>query len=138
MKTVVQAIAAACGARQRCIAANSGEWADSWSDYIRDIERNVLPRGSGIDNGIDIDREASNDDKVVLTLGFQHMNDGGYYAGWSEHRVIVLPAFQGIKMGISGRNRNQIKDYLYELLEACLTSEYTEKPEVPKTLPSNQ
>jgi hypothetical protein len=49
------------------------------------------------------------------------MNDGGFYDGWTEHTVVVTPSFRGINLRISGRDRNQIKEYLYETYDYALT-----------------
>jgi hypothetical protein len=51
------------------------------------------------------------------------MNDAGYYDGWTDHIVIVSPSFDGIDIKISGRNRNDIKDYLHDVFHAALTEE---------------
>jgi hypothetical protein len=49
------------------------------------------------------------------------MNDVGYYDGWTEHTVTVTGSLtSGYKMTISGRDRNDIKEYLYETFSAWL------------------
>lgn len=97
----------------RVIAETLGAWK-------RCIERNLLPSGAGIDNGTKIDRDKSTEDKLVLSCGYHHMNDVGMYDGWTEHVITILPSFSGITISVSGRNRNDIKDYLAETFDYTL------------------
>lgn len=83
--------------------------------------QSLLPNGSGIDEGCKIVIEKSSFNKVVISFGFHHMNEGGYYDGWTNHELIVKPEFDGISLRITGKNRNQIKDYLYDLFDYTLT-----------------
>ena len=118
-------IASTIGARARCEQTGATEWFNRHSDTLQAIERDYLPHGSGIDNGVGIDVYGSNEEKIVLTLGYHHMNDGGYYDGWTEHKAIITPAFTGgLKIRITGRDRNQIKEYLHDVLYTALTQDY--------------
>lgn len=74
-----------------------------------------LPSGSGLDNGVRIDLERSKPNKIVFHTEFHHLNENGYYDGWTTHRIVVTPNFGRFNLKITGRNRNQIKDYLYDL-----------------------
>ena len=103
----------------------SHEWFDKWTDRIKELV-DMLPSGSGIDCGTKIDLDASHAEKIVLYVSFHHMNDVGYYDEWTEHTITVSPGFNGINMRISGRNRNDIKDYLYETYDYALTREVEE------------
>jgi hypothetical protein len=60
----------------------------------------------------------------VLETAFHHMTEYGYYDGWTEHTVRVYPEFDGFRMTISGRNRNDIKDYIYDTFHDCLSDLY--------------
>lgn len=114
-------IASTCGALRRC-EERGMEFAANHSALLDYIDRNILPSGSGIDSGTTIDREKSNDGRIVLKTSFHHMNDNGMYDGWTEHTVTVSPSFTGINVAISGRNRNDIKDYLADVFDHALTS----------------
>lgn len=81
----------------------------------------MLPSGSGIDSGTQVIECTPT--KVVLECGFHHMNDAGMYDGWTKHRITVRPAFQGIDVTVSGRDRNGIKDYLCDTYRTVLESE---------------
>jgi len=111
-------IASLIGARARCMSPGANEsqrdWVDRYAERLEWIARNVLPSGSGIDSGTKIDLDRSTEEKIVLTCGYHHMNEGGYYAGWTEHTITVRPSLVcGITIKVSGRDRNSIKDYLH-------------------------
>ena len=58
----------------------------------------------------------STPDKLVFYTSFHHMNDNGFYDGWTEHTVTVRPSLQfGFNMKISGQNRNEIKYHLHDV-----------------------
>jgi hypothetical protein len=117
-------LSTAIQARHNCDTSNprNDEWFDKWTDRINELV-DKLPSGSGIDCGTKIDLDATHAEKIVLGLSFHHMNDGGYYDGWTQHHIVVTPSFTGIKLRISGPNRNDIKDYLYETYDYALTRE---------------
>jgi hypothetical protein len=76
----------------------------------------LLPHGSGIDAGVRFDADRSTGEKLIFTFGFHHMDENGYYDGWSEHELIITPSLQeGYKLRITGRDRNLVKEYLYSL-----------------------
>lgn len=82
----------------------------------------LLPSGSGIDAGIKFLWEYSTPEKIIFSFGFHHLDDNGYYDGWTAHKIIIAPSLQhGFNIKITGRDRRYIKDYLYDLL-----SEYFE------------
>lgn len=84
----------------------------------------ALPSGSGIDTGTRIDVDASNAAKLVLTCAFHHMNEHGYYDGWTQHTIVVRPSLShGIEIRVTGRDRNDIKEYLGEVYRHALTEE---------------
>jgi hypothetical protein len=118
-KTLVSEISSAVVARRNCQKSGNTEWFANWSDRLTQLA-DMLPHGSGIDSGTKIDLDASHAEKIVLYTSFHHMNDGGY-DGWTEHIVTVTPSFSSINLRISGRNRNEIKDHLYEMFEYALT-----------------
>ena len=86
------------------------------------INANILPSGSGFDNGTQFDVENSTMDKLVFTTSFHHMSEHGYYTKWTDHTVTVTPSFHGLNIKVSGRNRNDIKDHIAECFDCLLTS----------------
>jgi len=108
--------------------------AHAWNQTVNDQYRNqcetkirrlesMLPRGSGIDNGTTV--VECTPTRVILECGFHHMNEHGYYDGWTHHRITITPTFAGIVVKVSGKDRNQIKEYLADTYSACLESECT-------------
>lgn len=104
---------------------NKKYWLSHWTDVIEHIQDNHLPHGSGIDSGCCIDNDSVN--PIIIYTAFHHMDECGGYEGWTEHTIKVYPDFiSDITLKITGKNRNMIKDYLYELFYNDLTSEMTE------------
>lgn len=95
----------------------------SCEDRILSIVKEYLPSGSGIDTGTKICFERSRQNKIVLFCEYHHMTNG-FYDGWTAHYITIRPSFQGIRIDISGKDRNGIKDYLYDTYHAALTSNY--------------
>ena len=101
-----------------------GEWASKHADAINTLVHKYMPSGSGFDCGTQLDCIESHAEKLVFTTSFHHMNDGGYYDGWTEHTITVTPSFiGGFNLRISGRNRNDIKDYIHETFSQALKTE---------------
>jgi hypothetical protein len=120
--TIAQQIAQLVGAIQQCALTGNAEWGAKHSERLRIIERNYLPSGAGFDNGTRVDVQRSTPEKLVFTTAFHHMNDAGYYDGWTEHTVTAKPSFLlEVSLTISGPDRNAIKDYMYETFRECLT-----------------
>jgi hypothetical protein len=101
LKTVAQHLNDAIVAHKNCIESGNAEWARRWQTVVEYIERNLLPSGAGIDNGTSVDWDESDDDRIVLGADYHHMDESGYYAGWSSHVVTVTPTFHGISVDVS-------------------------------------
>ena len=126
MKTV-EKIAQAIQARTNCEQSGNIEWYKRWTDTLEKIAKDILPSGAGIDCGTTIDLDRSKPERLVLVTSYHHMNDGGCYDGWTEHEVIITPSFVGgLAVRITGRDRNQIKDYLADVFSVALSDEYRE------------
>lgn len=126
--TLAQKIAVTLAAYYNARKQGNLEWEKNHKTTLLDLEKK-LPSGSGIDTGTHIILESRKNyaecevDKFgfVLQTAFHHMNEHGMYDGWTEHQVRVKPTFVGIDLRISGRDRNQIKEYLYQVYELALT-----------------
>jgi hypothetical protein len=97
-------------------------WKNVYSDFKDYYEEQVdsmlelLPSGSGIDSGVKFDWQRSTKDKLIFTFGFHHMDEHGGYDGWTEHMLVIRPDLQeGFTLTIGGKDRNHIKEYLYQL-----------------------
>jgi len=121
---VYQAIASALQARKNCLESNNKEWLDHLTNELRELTKDYLPSGSGIDFGCSIEIENEHPEKsFTIYTGFHHIDEYGGYSNWTDHTIRVYPDWTGIKMTISGRDQNGIKNYLYDVFSECLESE---------------
>jgi len=91
-----------------------GEFVQQAEDKIAAMEKQ-LPYGSGFNNGSHVDFEKSTGEKIVIDTAFHHMDENGYYDGWTEHKVIVVASLMyGFRLKVTGKDRNRIKDYIAE------------------------
>lgn len=115
-------IVSTLNAISNCRKFGNSEWLKRHEASLDWFEKQ-LPSGCGIDCGTTIDREKSNDSKLVLYFAFHHMDENGFYCGWSDYRCVVRPSLQfGIDVSIYGRNTNDIKEYLHEAFRFHLES----------------
>lgn len=110
------------------------------SQFVAQREREIarlksyLPSGAGWDEGTSIDFDPEVPDRIHLSGSFHHMTKGGVYDGWTTHTITVTPSLAyGFELRISGRNRNDIKDYLHDLFDYALRQDVPEweKMEAP-------
>lgn len=86
------------------------------------IASNLLPSGSGVDSGTSIDWDKTKPNRIVLNTDYHHMDEYGHYSGWSDHQIIVTPDLASeIAIRVTGRDRNNIKEYLAEMYQSDLT-----------------
>jgi len=124
-KLVYQTIASLVQARLNCIQAENHEWLFKHTSRIEAIADLHLPSGSGIDCGTKIDLDESTSEKLVLNLSYHHMDDWGSYDGWTDHQIIVTPSLAfGFNLRVTGKNRNDIKEYLHEVYSCALGEVY--------------
>lgn len=120
-KINVRELAGKFHAYLNCVKSNNMEWKEKHRDSINAMLEN-LPSGSGIDAGTKFDWDKSTPERLIFTFGFHHLNENGYYDGWTEHKAIVTPSlYFGINVNITGRDRNGIKDYLSDLFNETFT-----------------
>jgi hypothetical protein len=112
---------------QSCEASGNSEWSRKHRERIETLVQKHFPSGSGFDVGTGIDLDASSEEKLVLHTSFHHMNEGGMYDGWTDHIIRVYPSLAfGFRTTISGRDRNQIKEYMGECFCNALSAEVTD------------
>lgn len=115
-----KAIASTLQAVRNCQAAGNTEWEAKHLETLKALEDD-LPSGSGFDAGTTFDVEASSPDRLVFHTSFHHMNEGGMYDGWTEHKVTVKPSLaHDFTVIVTGRNRDGIKDYIAEVFTAAM------------------
>lgn len=106
-----------------CKATNNEEWRHKHQQTNEKLVKYYMPSGAGWDSGTTFEEDESNPHKLVFSGSYHHMNDLGTYDGWTDHKIIVTPRFNGIDIRITGRNRNGIKEYLHQLFYAALQQE---------------
>lgn len=123
-RKVYQHIASALAAMINCLEARNTEWFDRHEETINTLIKRYLPSGGGIDQGTKLDFTNSAPNRLVFIAPFHHMNVHGYYSGWTDHTVIVTPdlAF-GFDLKITGRDRNDIKEYLADTFHHALSAD---------------
>ena len=123
MTKLYKRLAGLISAYNNCVASGNS-WSEKHKEEILKLCEDKLPHGAGIDNGTQIDLERSTDEKLVFTTSYHHMNNVGMYDGWTDHTVIVTASLAHyINIRITGKNRNDIKDYLHEVFLDCLSGE---------------
>lgn len=127
METIlVKLLASTVQARRNCTETGNTEWFAKHTDTLAQLVRDHMPIGSGWDHGTKLDLDASHADKLVFRGAYHHMNETGYYDGWTDHTVTVTPALaHGYHIRISGRDRNEIKEYLHETFSFALETRLT-------------
>lgn len=122
-----QRIASALQAMENCKRSENHEWYGRHRQTIVNLVEAHMPSGSGIDLGTQLDFDASRPNHLVFTAPYHHMNDGGYYDGWTDHQIVITPDLAtGFDLKVTGRDRNQIKEYFGELFGAVLDMEISE------------
>ena len=131
---IYQRLATLVQAYANCCNNGNTEWQRKHGDAINAIIRNTAPSGSGIDCGTLFDigdslvqTKAGNlkfNNRLLFLASYHHMDENGMYDGWTEHYITIRPDLRsGYTMAVSGRDRNQIKDYLTEVYSAWLDSD---------------
>ena len=82
-------------------------------DRVKEIMQGA-PYGSGFDANTALD-DKSTPKKLIFNTSYHHMNDAGYYIGWTHHKVIITPSFGGMDIKVTGKNYNNIKDYIEDV-----------------------
>ncbi len=121
---LIEKIAHSIQAYHNCLEKNNQKWATVHLTELLNIEKNDLPSGAGFDNGSKILVDESSSNRIVFETAFHHMNEHGFYDGWTNHTVIVRPDFVlDLDVSVKGNNRNQIKDYIAEYFQQILLNE---------------
>ena len=121
---IYQKIAQTLSALKNCEKLNNSQWFDRHTDTLSAICKEYLPRGSGFDSGTTIDIEGSKPNRIILVSSYHHMNDAGYYDGWTSHKIIITPDLvSGFDLRVTGRDRNEIKEYIEETFRFALNED---------------
>lgn len=119
-RPLVQMLASLITAMENSSKSGNNEWHVRYSQRLSYLENNLLPSGSGLDSGTQILIEKCKPNMLVFQTSFHHMNETGYYDGWTDHIVRVTAAFDGFDVSVSGRNRNFVKDHIADVFRHTL------------------
>jgi hypothetical protein len=101
-------------------------WAERHYHALKEAV-DCLPSGSGIDSAVLLDWERCDGERITVDISYHHMNENGFYDGWTDHSITVRASLiHGLNIKISGRDRNDIKDYLADLFSEAFRQEWTE------------
>lgn len=121
MSKLYQVLATVSQAQANAIKNGNDEWAGIWEDVL-DKLADLLPSGSGFDSGITAIRLDKGN--LILETAFHHMNEHGFYIGWTSHKIKVTPdLITGFNLEIGGRNYRDVKDYIGDLFNEVLNEE---------------
>lgn len=128
-KKLYQEIAVLITSIQNCYKAKNHEWAKRHIATINKLVADFMPSGSGLDTGTKMDH-MSEPNTLIFNTAYHHMNESGFYDGWTEHKIIVKPSLAfGMEMRITGQDRNDIKEHLHEVYREALEQVITPAPE---------
>jgi len=123
-RPLYQALSQLITAIRNCEESDNQEWLTRHTERLTTLVNDHMPSGSGFDAGTRLDTVKSTPEKLVFRVSYHHMHESGMYDGWTEHNVTVRPSLGfGFNLMISGRDRNETKDYMYEVFRAALETE---------------
>ena len=111
---------------------------DHVEDVLLDLCKEHLPSGSGFNAGTTLAGGECEVEgrpfpgRLLFETSFHHMDDG-FYSGWTEHRISVVPAFGGFELKVSGKNRDGIKEYIEEVFHNVLMTDVEYEPTPKRT-----
>ena len=130
-RPLFQALANKVQAIKNCRTAGNTEWEGKHTATIERLVEEHLPSGSGFDSGTHLCLDHSQAEKLIFTTSFHHMNEHGFYDGWTEHEVIVGPSLpHGFCLEIRGEDRDDIHNYIGDVFHEALTKEIDDQSDI--------
>lgn len=127
IRPLYKELATAIGPLRAC-QAQDNTFGEKIHMHTIDTCISLLPSGSGWQDGeqTKLWLDNSHADKLMFRGSFHHMDENGYYDGYTEHVITVKPSLAfDFNIRISGSNRNEIKDYLHDMFNAALRQDIT-------------
>jgi hypothetical protein len=122
-----QCLASAFKSYSYYISKNNNDTAEMFMNDIKQLIES-LPHGSGIDSTTNFSYLSSKEDKLIITSGYHHMDNNGYYDGWTDFKIILTPSWYGFNLKIQGafpRKYADTREYLEDLFATDLDQGYT-------------
>jgi len=95
-----------------------------------------MPSGAGIDCGTELDEDLSTVERLVFRFSYHHMNDNGYYDGWTDHTCDCTASLAyglNVEIRTEGTNPKAVEinadddggtiDYLHDTFEQALSTQ---------------
>ena len=98
--------------------ASENESKEGITSIMRGKIYNIMggaPSGSGIEPGTMFLPEESSKEKLVFYTEYHHRTKNGHYDGRTLHRVIATHDLLGLNVRVTGRNRDNIREYLSDV-----------------------
>ena len=95
---------------------------NSMEDRVKEIMESA-PSGSGFDVGTELN-DKSTPQKLIFNTSYHHMDEAGFYIGWTDHKVIITPSFNGMDIRVTGKDYNAIKDYIADVFWNWIHNDY--------------
>lgn len=119
-----QRIAQTLLAISNCERSGNTVWLEHHRETLASLCDKYLPSGSGFDAGCKLMPE-STPNRLVFSAEFHHMDDGGFYDGWTEHQVIVSADLCfDYSLRVTGRDKRQIKDYIGDTFHGVMLGDF--------------
>ena len=102
---------------------------ENWAKRTKELSllNELLPKGNGIQRqlGLPVILLESTKKRIVIDTAYRHTYDSyDTTSRWTVHQVVITPSFEGeIDIRITGKNVNNVKDYLYDVFRESLMSE---------------
>ena len=112
-----------------CHDSGNNDWLARHEETIEELVKEHMPSGSGFDSGTRFVFISSQPEKLVFSSAYHHMNENGYYDGWSEFDIIVTPSLTSgfdVRLRSKGpfpRKYADTKDYILETFQEILDKE---------------
>lgn len=125
MKTkLYKKIASLLHAIENCRKQHNRDWIKKHTAALEALVTEYMPSGAGFDDGVRFSFDESKPDKLIFYTQFHHMDDIGYYDGWTNHKVIVTPSLAfDFELEVTGEDKNEIHDYIADVFQDCLMEE---------------
>ena len=106
-------------AMNNCLKSGNTEWFHKHEDTLDSLSK-YLPSGSGLNYACSINIDESDENKIVIDFLYSHCNEFGWTVGYTAHKLICKPTFDGLDLRITGKDKNGVKEYLYDIFDSCL------------------
>lgn len=124
---VYQQIASSFSAMLNCEKTENVDWYERHKETIEELVKRFLPHGSGFDCGTQFDFTYSKPEKLIFITHFHHMDENGFYDGWSEDiKIFVTPSLVfGFNLKITGirRKNKDESEFFYDTFYNALNQE---------------